>query len=82
MDALWKIREGRYKLVLCDYKLPEVNGFAMARLIRDLVGADMRPVLIALTGSPASLMGRAAAAGNAFDEIIPKPVDLGHLTCR
>ena len=79
LDALWKVRERRYDLVLCDYKLPEINGFAMARLIRDLMGAEARPVLIALTGSPASLTSRGTAAGSAFDEIIPKPVDLGHL---
>lgn len=79
LDALWKIRERRYDLVLCDYKLPEINGFAMARLIRDLMGAEARPVLIALTGSPASLTSRGTAAGSAFDEIIPKPVDLVHL---
>ena len=79
LDALWKVRERRYDLVLCDYKLPEINGFAMARLIRDLMGAEARPVLIALTGSPASLTSRGTAAGSAFDEIIPKPVDLGRL---
>ncbi len=79
LDALWKVRERKYDLVLCDYKLPELNGFAMARLIRDLMGADARPVLIALTGSPASLASKGATAEGAFDEVIPKPVDLGHL---
>lgn len=79
LDALWKVREGGYDLMLCDYKLPEINGFAMARLIRDLMSAQARPVLVALTGSPIALTSKGTMAGSAFDEIIPKPVDLGAL---
>ena len=79
LNALWKVREGRYDLVLCDYKLPEINGLAMARLIRDLVNTAARPALIALTGAPASLMDKEALPGSAFDEIVAKPVDLGKL---
>ena len=79
LNALWKVREGRYDLVLCDYKLPEINGLAMARLIRDLVNTAARPALIALTGAPASLMDKEALPGRAFDEIVAKPVNLDRL---
>ena len=79
LNALWKVREGGYDLVLCDYKLPEINGLAMARLTRDLVSTAARPVLIALTGAPASLMDKEAVPGSAFDEIVAKPVNLEKL---
>lgn len=79
LSALWKVREGQYDLVLCDYRLPEINGLAMARLARDLVNAPARPVLIALTGAPASLMDKEAVPGSAFDEIVAKPVSLDTL---
>lgn len=79
LNALWKVRESRYDLVLCDYKLPEINGLAMARLIRDLVNTSARPALVALTGAPDSLMDKDALPGSAFDEIVAKPVDLGKL---
>lgn len=79
LDALWKVREGAYDVVLCDYRLPEINGLAMARLTRDLVNATGRPVLIALTGSPASLMDKETVPGSAFDEIVAKPVNLDRL---
>ncbi len=78
LNALWKVREGKYDLVLCDYKLPEITGLAMARLIRDLVNTAARPALVALTGASASLMDE-ALPGRAFDEVVAKPVDLGRL---
>ena len=78
LNALWKTRESSYDLVLCDYKLPDINGLAMARLIRDLVNKAARPVLVALTAAPALLMNE-ALHGRAFDEVIAKPVDLEEL---
>ena len=78
LNALWKVRDGRYDLVLCDYKLPEINGLAMARLIRDLVNTAARPALVALTAAPALLTDE-ALPGRAFDEIVAKPVDLERL---
>ena len=78
LNALWRVREGSYDLVLCDYKLPEINGLAMARLVRDLMNTAARPALVALTGAPALLMDE-ALPGRAFDEIVAKPVDLERL---
>lgn len=79
LNALWRVREGGYDLVLCDYRLPEINGPAMARLVRDLMDTAARPALIALTGAPASLIDREALPGSAFDEVVAKPVNLGTL---
>ena len=72
LDAFWKIREGKYDLALIDYELPEINRFAMAKLIHDLMGMVARPVLIALTGSPDAVVEREKAFGSAFDAIASK----------
>ena len=79
LDALRKIREGRYDLALVDYELPEINGFAMAKLIHDLMGMVARPALIALTGSPDALADREVAFGCAFDEIVSKRAGLDEM---
>ena len=78
LNALCRVREGRYDLVICDYKIPELNGLAMARLIRDLAGTAARPALIALTATPAPLVNEALPEG-VFDEVVAKPVPLDEL---
>lgn len=37
-DAIRRIRESRFDLVLLDYRLAEIDGLATARLIHDLMG--------------------------------------------
>lgn len=79
LDALRRIREGKYDLALIDYGLPEINGFAMAKLICDLMGMVARPALIALTGSPDALADRQVSFGYAFDEIVSKRAGLDEM---
>ena len=76
LDAVWRIREGRFDLVLLDYQLPEIDGLATARLIHDFMGATARPRLVALTAMPDSVVGRELLAERAFDEVVSKSVDL------
>ena len=76
LDAVWRIREGRFDLVLLDYQLPEIDGVATARLIHDLMGETARPRLVALTATPDSVIGRELLAEQAFDEIVSKSPDL------
>ena len=76
LDALWKVRKSRYDLMLCGYKLSELNGLAVARLTRNLAGMAACP---ALTGMPASLTNNEAMPGSASDEIVAKPVSLNKL---
>ena len=47
LDAVWRIREGRFDIVLMDYLMPEIDGLATARLIHDLMGKTTRPRLVA-----------------------------------
>lgn len=79
LDALWKVREGKYDLVIVDYQLPEINGFTMARLIRDLMTTVARPGLIALTAFPDVLVDKEEMTERAFDDVIPKCADLAGL---
>ena len=79
LDAVWRIREGRFDVVLMDYRLPEIDGLATARLIHDLMGETARPRLVALTAMPDDVNGRELLAGQAFDEVVAKPVDLPEL---
>ena len=76
LEAVWKVRSGGYDVVLVDYYIPEIDGLATARLIRDLVGDTARPVLIALTAASSQLAGRETGSNDAFDEVIAKPVGL------
>jgi CheY-like chemotaxis protein len=65
------------QLMLIDIGLPDIDGFALARRIRELPGAD-RIRLIALTGyGSAEDQARATASG--FDAHLIKPLDLDAL---
>ena len=79
MGAFRKVRENKYHLVLVDYQLPETDGLATARLIRNLMGEVARPALIALTGSPDCLADKEVVPGIAFDTIVSKSAGLSEL---
>lgn len=79
LDAVWRIRQGRFDVVLMDYQLPEIDGLATARLIHDLMGETARPRLVALTAMPDHVNGRELLTEKAFDEVVAKPVDLSEL---
>lgn len=79
LDAVWRVREGRFDLVLMDYQLPEIDGLATARLIHDLMGETARPRLVALTAMPDDVTGRELLTDQAFDEVVAKPVNLTKL---
>jgi two-component system, sensor histidine kinase and response regulator len=75
-EAVWKAREGGCDIVLMDYHLPEIDGYAAARLIRDLMAPAARPILIGLTAHPEVLNARVSAGENAFDAIVGKSSDI------
>ncbi|GAC1339066.1 MAG: hypothetical protein NVSMB18_06580 [Acetobacteraceae bacterium] len=74
MDAIRKIREGHYDLVLLDYRLPEMDGLATARLVEEFFGVVGRPRLIALTATPDTVINRELLGGRAFDGVIAKTI--------
>lgn len=79
LDAVWKVREGRYDAVIVDYRLPEIDGLAAAKLVGDLMGQTARPVLIALTATPEDLNKRETGTKSAFDAVLSKSNDLSAL---
>jgi CheY-like chemotaxis protein len=58
--------------VLCDIRLPDIDGFAVAAQLRAQLGS--RALLVAVTAyAGADFVERACAAG--FDHAFPKPID-------
>ncbi len=79
LDAVCKVRQGGYDLLLIDYHLSDIDGLALARLVRDLRGTSSRPALVALTGAPDQLLGLQVQHGQPFDRVIAKPASLSAL---
>lgn len=75
LSGLRMLRTGCFDLAIIDYQLPEIDGFASARLLCDMVPKDDRPKLIAVTAACDSLITR-EMSDNVFDAILSKPLDL------
>jgi CheY-like chemotaxis protein len=77
MEALERVASFRPDVVLLDIGLPQMNGYEVARRLRQLESGK-RLKLVALTGYGQSEdRQKALAAG--FDEHLAKPVDLAAL---
>ena len=77
LDAVRQLRTGRYDLAVIDYRIPDIDGLAAARLTHDLLGEFARPRLIAVTASADELNAQAKEGGdNAFDAVVSKDVGL------
>lgn len=68
--GLTRLRDGRYRAALVDYHLPEMDGYALARLMHDLDG-DLR--LIGVTADRHGLSAR-CVSNALFEAIVAKPV--------
>jgi signal transduction histidine kinase/CheY-like chemotaxis protein len=74
-DALNKMREHRYDLVLMDLIMPDISGTEVVRRIRDDLDHPYRDVpVIALTANVAEDAVKACMALG-FREVLPKPFD-------
>jgi CheY-like chemotaxis protein len=73
-EAISRVREESFAVVLLDVQMPEIDGFEVARRMR--ARSDIaQPTLVALTGYGQSEdRERALTAG--FDEHFVKPIDL------
>lgn len=73
LEAVSRLRTGRYDLALLDYQLPAVDGLVAARLLQDLLHKEDRPRLIALTAAVDGLREREATLGvPTFDTVVSK----------
>ncbi|MDE3747327.1 response regulator [Methylobacterium radiotolerans] len=68
------LSERRHAVVLIDYHLPEMDGYALARLMREIVGAQGRVRLVGITADRHGLASRRGADA-LFDAILVKPVE-------
>ena len=76
-QALDKVRDNDYALVLMDMQMPNMDGVAATRAIRQLEGRGALPI-IAMTAN-AFAEDRAACLNAGMDDFISKPVDPEHL---
>lgn len=74
--ALERIRAERPDVCLLDIGMPDIDGHALARAIRETMAKP--PMLVAITGY-SHAQDRAAALGAGFDEHFAKPVDSAKL---
>jgi two-component system sensor histidine kinase/response regulator len=71
-------RTGRYHLILMDCQMPELDGYAAAREIRQLESEGSRIPIVALTAN-AMPGAQAACTAAGMDAYISKPVDRDQL---
>ena len=66
--AVEKLDEQEFDIILMEFKLPQVNGADVARMIRDTRNANSHTPIVAVTGYLKELM-----APHHFDALIEKP---------
>ena len=75
----WISQGDPFDVILLDYQMPEMDGFALARAIRAVRGTRS-PALVLLSSVGHSRTAELAAAG--FDTVLSKPLKLSHLHDR
>jgi CheY-like chemotaxis protein len=73
-EALWAVKEYQPEVVFLDIGLPGMNGYDVARCVRQELG-ERSPVLVAMTGYGQHEVDRHSARAK-FDCHLVKPVDI------
>jgi len=79
-QALAKWKHGDYALILSDVHMPEMDGFELARAVREIEtkeGRKRTPILAWSAAAMAEEVARAHAAG--MDDVLVKPAELAEL---
>jgi CheY-like chemotaxis protein len=76
LAAVEQVEDKEYDAVLVDYRIPEMDGLAFARVVGDILGPLARPVLIALTAAPERIIDRESGEKSAFDLVVDKSCGL------
>ncbi|MFO0914856.1 MAG: ATP-binding protein [Pirellulales bacterium] len=76
-EAIASCRRGSYDVVLMDLEMPDMDGFAATRQIREIPGYDQVPIYAMTAHVSSEVQGRLADA--AMNGFLPKPVDPAHL---
>ncbi|MCJ2060159.1 response regulator [Methylobacterium sp. J-048] len=72
--GLRQLSERRHGIVLIDYHLPEMDGYALARLMREIMGVHGHVRLVGITADRHGLASRRGADA-LFDAILVKPIE-------
>src|SRR5690606_8546402 len=80
LQGLEKWRSGRYALVLSDVHMPHLDGYQMARRIREIEAAESRTRTPVVALTAAAMKGEAERCLNAgMDDYLAKPVSIADL---
>ena len=77
-EALQRVRQQHFDLVLMDIQMPELDGVATARAIRRLDGAAGRVPVVAVSANVLAEQ-RAGYRDAGMDDLVTKPIDIDRL---
>ncbi|MFC6047339.1 ATP-binding protein, partial [Methylobacterium hispanicum] len=77
-EAIERVREGRFDLVLMDLNMPLMDGYETARAIRQIAGENLAVPIIATTAD-ASLRARERCLSAGMQGFVSKPFDIARL---
>ncbi len=75
-DALTKLRQSSYDLLLLDLMMPRLNGF---ELIEEMKSLHDRPAVIVVTAQPIPAHSRSLLDVDVVHAVVEKPFDLDEL---
>ncbi|MEO1191710.1 MAG: response regulator [Pseudomonadota bacterium] len=78
-EAVEACRASSYDAVLMDIEMPEMDGMTAAGLIKDHLGAERRPYIVALTAN-AMASERESYLEAGMDDYLSKPIDVEALS--
>jgi CheY-like chemotaxis protein len=77
-EALTLARQGTFDVVVCDLRMPGMDGLATMRALREMPEGD-RPRYVLSTGANIGSAVREAADALGVDVVVPKPYDIEQL---
>lgn len=77
LDAIERLRETRYTVILLDLMMPRLDGIGVINRLREVIDENDRPIVVVMTAF--SEVEHAGLDGTIVHTIIKKPFDLTEL---
>lgn len=77
IDAIERMREARYTVILLDLMMPRLDGIGVINRLREVIDENDRPIVVVMTAF--SEVEHAGLDGTIVHTIIKKPFDLNEL---